>query len=79
MTAHDLFGPVPAGKARDTTPCDLLLSEAPGASTDKAWALRQGRGGAVKHVPRSLASRPDPARPDLYRMPKWKAKELGWL
>lgn len=77
----DLFG-APKAAPKDTTPVTITMQEIAGSSTDQAWFLKpRGVSSAkVAFVPRSLVSRSrDPARPDDFTMPRWIARERGWL
>lgn len=77
----DLFG-VPAAPPKDTTPVTIPMIEMAGSSTDQAWFLKpKGVSSAkVGFAPRSLCRRSsDPARPDDFTMPRWLARERGWL
>lgn len=77
----DFFG-APKAPPRDTTPVTMTMEVVAGSCTDKAWFLRpkgQRYAGFV-FAARALCVRSsDPARPDDFTMPKWLARERGWL
>lgn len=78
---RDLFG-APKTTPRDTTPVTITMVEIAGSSTDQAWLLKpKGVSSAkVGFAPRALARRSDDAaRPDDFTMPRWLARERGWL
>lgn len=74
----DLFGRAPPA-VRDTTPVTVALEAIGPSCTPKAWFLRQPfRGGKSGFAPRSEC-RAVEGRRDRWIMPRWLAKERGWL
>jgi|GEM_PF-1264048 len=75
----DLFGQ-PRTPPRDTTPVTLAM-QVVGPGTDKAWFLRP-RGvakGAPGFAPRSECRPGVGPSENLFTMPRWLARERGWL
>lgn len=74
----DLFGDVPE-PARDDAPVTLSLIVA-GIPTAMAWPLSDGRAGArVQWVPKSKVTRGEGRDENRWTMPRWMARERGWL
>lgn len=80
MTERDLFGPVPAAvpKVRDSTPVqvrlELLQTTGPGLLLAPA-----GKGQAGQWAPAALLSRGEGPEENVWTMPRWLARERGWL
>lgn len=66
--------------ARDATPITLPMREV-SAGTDKAWHLAPLGVSSAKaaFAPRSLVTRGEGPQASSFSMPKWIAKENGWL
>jgi hypothetical protein len=48
--------------------------------TAKAWLLRQsGRPNSTQWAPKQLVTRADPPHQDVFAMPRWIARDRGWL
>lgn len=76
---RQLFGAAPV-EARDETPVTLPMREI-SAGTDKAWHLAPlgVSSGKAAFAARSLVTRGQGDRASLFTMPKWLARERGWL
>jgi hypothetical protein len=77
----DLFG-APKTPPRDATPVTITMVEIAASSTPAAWFLKPRGVSSAKaaFAARSVCSRSgDPARPDDFTMPRWLARERGWL
>lgn len=73
---RDLFGEErePSGTAE----VELLMRVV--GETERAWQLvSKAKGGDRKWAPKSLVSRAEPPDEDVFTMPRWIAKERGWL
>ena len=76
----DLFGKPPASAARDNTPVSIPLVHLPKHDTDKALMLmKHGRGHAPGFAPRSVTTEGVGPNAGIFTMPKWLARERGWL
>ena len=75
----DLFGR-PATPPRDTTPVTLPM-RAIGPGTDKAWFLAPLGVSSAKagFAPRSEVVRGQGPAEGQFTMPRWLARERGWL
>jgi hypothetical protein len=75
----DLFGKAPPAP-RDATPVTLPMREV-GAGTDKAWHLAPMGVSSAKaaFVARALVSRGVGPQVNQFTMPRWLARERGWL
>ena len=74
----DLFGDVPE-PARDDAPVSLSLIVV-GTPSAAAWPLSDGRPGSpVRWVPKSRVRRGEGRDENLWTMPRWMARERGWL
>lgn len=74
----DLFGPPPPEPPRDRTPVQVPLRLVD--QSDKAWLLTTGaKGAAAKWAPKSEVRRGVGRDENLFTMPRWLARERGWL
>ena len=77
---RELPGLPTVAAGRDTTPVTLPMREVQ-KGTDKAWHLAPlGVGsGKAAFVPRSICTRGEGPLASQFTMPRWVAKEYGWL
>jgi hypothetical protein len=74
---RDLFGEPPT-PPRDRTPVTLGLQFVD--QSEKAWLLRaSGRRGVTAWAPKSEVTRGEGPRAGEFTMPRWIARERGWL
>ena len=79
MTQRDLFGKIGA-PPKDSTPVRVRLDVIEASCTDLAWFLRPpGKGAQAAFAPRQLARRGEGPEAQFFTMPKWLARERGWL
>lgn len=77
----DLFG-APKTPPKDVTPVTIPMIVIAGSCTDQAWFLKPKGVSSAKagFAPRSACTRSSSAsRPDDFTMPRWLARERGWL
>lgn len=75
----DLFGKLVAAP-KDQTPVRVRLDVIAASCTAKAWFLRPpGKGAKAGFAPRSEARPGDGPEAQFFTMPKWLARERGWL
>jgi hypothetical protein len=76
----DLFGPPPPVDPRRDNELVRLPMCAMGEGTDKAWFLSpDGKPSRAKFAPRALVTRGVGKDINVFSMPRWVARERGWL
>lgn len=76
----DLFGQAPPAPGRDDAPVCLKLTHFPERDTRLAAFLSAtGRQADGRHAPLSRISRGEGPEIDVWTMPRWVARDRGWL
>ncbi len=74
---RDLFG-APVAPPRDETPVRLPMVVL--SASDDAWLLAPDRkGGRSAWAPKRLAQRGEGLEAGIFTMPRWAARDRGWL
>lgn len=73
---RQLFGR-PPDPPKDRTPVRLPMHYVD--QTEKAWLLRPGPREPAKWAPKSEVRRGEGPEENLFTMPRWVARERGWL
>ncbi len=75
---RELFGAPPARPPRDTTPVKIRMAKID--ETDAGIFLAPaGRKGSARWAPKSEVRAGEGLDANLYTMPRWVARERGWL
>lgn len=74
---RQLFGPPPPAPPRDHTPVKVPLLYV--TETDDGWLLRATSGADAKWAPKREAKRGVGINENVFTMPRWLARERGWL